>query len=101
MILMGDTIIFEGKQYRKEDFVCYPSNEPKDPSSRMSYRMRYFSAFNELWKQKEAEKLKKTISEMTSHNAKERFSSYFLKLYASRKKENKPITWNDFKDFEL
>jgi len=91
---MGDVVIFDGRQYTKEDFMCYPSKEP-------SKRMRYRNAFYELWKQKEAERLKKSIGEITSHRAIERFTSYFFKLYADGKKENKPITWDDFKHFEL
>ena len=91
---MGDSIIFEGKRFRKEDFTHIPS---KEPDKKNKYRV----AFYELWLQKEAERLGKSMTQIRSHETIEKFSSYFFKLYRERKKKNGVIGWDDFKDFEL
>ena len=79
-------IEFEGKKYLKEQFVYYPSEEPKK-------RMKYCSAFYNLWiREKEIK---------TSHELWEKFISHFNKLYTEKRREKKPITWNDFKSLNL
>jgi len=79
-------IEFERKKYRKEQFLCYPSEEPEK-------RMKYCSAFYNLWIQ---EKKKKT-----SHSLYEKFMKYFNRLCTERRKKKKAINWDDFKNLSL
>jgi hypothetical protein len=79
-------IIFEGKQYKKEEFAYHPSKEPDK-------RMKYCSAYFYLWRTVKGRK--------TSHGLWEKFVNFFNKLYMERKKDKKPITWDDFKDLEF
>ena len=53
-------IIFEGKQYKKEEFVYYPSEEPQK-------RMRFCSAFYNLVIREKAKLLGKSEKELKSH----------------------------------
>jgi len=84
-------IEFEGRKYKKEDFVYYPHREPKK-------RMKYFSAFWNLVK-KEKGFSGKEWRKGRLYNATREFLKYFNKLYRKRKKEQKPITWDDFKNW--
>ena len=86
-------IEFEGRKYKKEDFVYYPHREPKK-------RMKYFSAFWNLVK-KEKGFSGKEWRKGRLYNATMEFLKYFNQLYRKRKKERKPITWDDFKDWDI
>jgi|YelNatPaOPRAMG01_1025707.scaffolds.fasta_scaffold48193_4 ribosomal protein S17E len=77
---------FEGKKYRKEQFVYYPYSEPKK-------RMKYGSAFYNLWLREKGIK--------TSHELWEKFINHFNELFGERKKKMKAITWDDFKNLNL
>jgi len=88
-------IIFENKQYKKEEFVYYPSEE--EPQK----RMMYCSAFYNLVIREKAKLLGKSETELKSHYSWTQFVSKFLRLYSQRTKECKPITWDDFKNLDL
>jgi hypothetical protein len=81
-------IEFEGRRFRKEEFCYYPSKEPRK-------LMKYCSAFYSLFKREKAKLLGKSETEITSHESYEDFVNRFTKLYRERKKEGRPITWND------
>ena len=86
-------IKFEGKKYRKEDFCYYPLNEPKK-------RMKYCSAFYHLCiKEGKIGKKRKVTREGTVVASWWDFIRYFNEVYKRCKREGKPITWNDFRDY--
>jgi len=86
-------IEFDGKRFRKEDFCYYPHNEPKS-------QMLYAAAFWELWK-----KAKGIIEKEWKHGKlyelNRKFRKAFNSLCRERKKEQKPITWDDIVKLEL
>jgi hypothetical protein len=85
-------IIFEGREYRKEDFAYYPSEEPEK-------RMLYCAAFWELWKSEKWIMGREWRGKRFDIYMK--FLKYFNGLYRIKKKGGRPITWDDFKDLNL
>ena len=73
-----------------EELVYYPSEEP-------GKRMTYCAAFWELWKKEKGVIGKEWRGKRFRILMK--FRKYFNELYRERKKEKKPIVWDDFKNW--
>ena len=86
-------IEFEGKRCKKEEFIYRPWEEPSNK------RMKYCSAFYNLWVRERPRTTGKGLEKISSHNLwTKKFVPFFDRLYKTRKNKKEPITWNDFKD---
>jgi hypothetical protein len=89
-------IEFEGKRYKKEEFIYRPWEEPSNK------RMKYCSAFYSLWVREGDVKMGKVSGKMSSRSLwTQKFVPFFNRLYKTKKNKKEPITWNDFKELTL
>jgi len=89
-------IEFEGKRYKKEEFIYCPWIESPNK------RMRYCSAFYGLWVREADVKTGKVSGKTSSRSLwTQKFVPFFNRLYKTKKHKKEPITWNDFKELTL